>query len=136
MTLIVCLDDRLGMMFNRRRQSRDRVLIDELMTHVGKRRLVISPYSAPLFPNADSAPNLIVSDAPWSEAKEDDVVFAEDIDPVAAWDRLTEVVIYRWNRAYPADRHFKGDLTKLRLCETKEFVGSSHEKITKEVWKL
>ena len=47
MTLIVCLDDNLGMMFNRRRQSRDRVLIAELMAHVGDRRLPVFPTIRP-----------------------------------------------------------------------------------------
>ena len=134
MTLIVCLDDNLGMMFNRRRQSRDRVLIAELMAHVGDRRLVVSPYSAPLFP-AD-APNVTVAKDPCAEAREEDFVFVEDADPAAAWDKVTEVLLYRWNRTYPADRYFTVDMAGFRLAETTEFVGSSHDKITKEVWKL
>ena len=134
MTLVVCLDDRLGMMFNRRRQSRDRVLIAELMAHIGDRRLVVTPYSAPLFP-ADN-PRITVAEDPWTVADEEDFIFIEDADPTAAWERVTSVLIYRWNRAYPADKHFKGDLSGFRLCETYEFAGSSHDKITKEVWKL
>ena len=31
MKIIVCLDDNSGMMFNRRRQSRDRVVIDDII---------------------------------------------------------------------------------------------------------
>ena len=31
MKLIVCLDDKNGMMFNKRRQSRDRVLIENVL---------------------------------------------------------------------------------------------------------
>ena len=31
MKLIVCLDDNKGMMFNNRRQSRDRVLIENVL---------------------------------------------------------------------------------------------------------
>lgn len=34
MTLILCLDDENGMMFNHRRQSRDRVLISEMLSHI------------------------------------------------------------------------------------------------------
>lgn len=133
MTLIVCLDDHGGMMFNRRRQSRDRVLIAELMAHIGDRRLVVSPYSAPLFP-AD-APNVAVAEDPCTAAGADEFAFVEDTDPTAAWDEVTSVMLYRWNRVYPADRHFRGDMTGFLLSETNEFVGSSHEKITKEVWK-
>ena len=31
MTLIVCIDDKNGLLFNHRRQSRDRVLIEDLL---------------------------------------------------------------------------------------------------------
>ena len=134
MTLIVCLDDQLGMMFNRRRQSRDRLLIAELLESAGERRLVISPYSAPLFPA--EAPHLSVAEDPCAAAGEDDLAFVEDTDPLSRWERVTELWIYRWNRIYPADRRFPGDLSGFRLTETTEFVGSSHDKITKEVWKL
>lgn len=134
MTLVVCLDDHGGMMFNHRRQSRDRVLIAELMAHIGDRRLVVTPYSAPLFP-ADN-PRITVAENPWTVADEEDFIFIEDADPTAAWERVTSVLIYRWNRVYPADRRFRGDMTGFLLAETNEFVGSSHEKITKEVWKL
>lgn len=134
MTLIVCLDDHLGMMFNRRRQSRDRILIAELLAHVGDGALAVSPYSAPLFP-ADT-PRLTVAEDPCAAAGDEDFAFVEDTDPLSRWDRVTEVLIYRWNRVYPADRVFKGDMAGFRLTETTEFVGSSHDKITKEVWKL
>lgn len=134
MTLIVCLDDHLGMMFNRRRQSRDRILVAELLAHVGERRLIVSPYSAPLFP-AD-APFLTVAEDPCAAADDADFAFVEDTDPLSRWDKVDEILIYRWNRVYPADRRFAGDLTGFRLTEITEFVGSSHDKITKEVWKL
>ena len=134
MTLVVCLDDQQGMMFNRRRQSRDRILIAELLAHVGERRLIISPYSAPLFP-AD-APNLTVANDPCAAADRDSFAFVEDTDPLSHWDEVTELLIYRWNRIYPADRKFQGDLSGFRLTETTEFAGSSHDTITKEVWKL
>lgn len=134
MILVVCLDDHGGTMFNHRRQSRDRILIADLLAYIGDRRLVVSPYSASLFP-AD-APNVAVAENPWAEAGEDDFVFAEDRDPAAAWNRVEAVILYRWNRVYPADKWFRGDMKDFRLCETQEFVGSSHDKITKEVWKL
>ena len=49
MKLIVCLSDDNGMMFNHRRQSRDRVLIADMIQHVQNAPLWVSPYSAPLF---------------------------------------------------------------------------------------
>lgn len=132
MTLVVCLDDQMGMMFNRRRQSRDRVLIAELTAAAGVRRLVVSPYSAPLFP-ADTA-NVTVTEDPCGTAGESDLSFVEDT--ALRFEGVTELWIYRWNRIYPADRIFPGIPAGFRLTETTEFAGSSHEKITKEVWKL
>lgn len=132
MTLVVCLDDQMGMMFNRRRQSRDRILIAELTAAAGERGLVVSPYSAPLFP-ADAA-SVTVAEDPCAAAGASDVAFVEDTP--LCFEGVTELWIYRWNRIYPADRIFQGVPQGFRLTETTEFVGSSHDKITKEVWKL
>jgi hypothetical protein len=54
--------------------------------------------------------------------------------PVA--DRIEELVIYHWNRKYPAD--FKLDLPykKWKKQSKEEFAGFSHEKITKEIYQL
>ena len=49
MRLIVCLDEKGGMTFNHRRQSRDRVLIEDLLQTVGEGRLWMAPYSELLF---------------------------------------------------------------------------------------
>lgn len=133
MTLILCLDDNLGMMFNHRRQSRDRVLIAEMLTHIGGGRLFVSPYSASMF-SADTS-NITVTDEPCAVAGEGDFAFVEDTDPTVCWDQVAVIIIYRWNRLYPSDKTFCGDMTGFHLTETAEFVGSSHDKITKEIWK-
>ena len=133
MTLVLCLDDDHGMMFNHRRQSRDRVLIAELLETVGESRLLVSPYSKALFP--ERAANITVAEDPCAAAGEDDYVFVEDTDPAAAWERVTALIIYRWNSAYPADTYFTCDLTGFRMTDVAAFEGSSHELINKEIWK-
>ncbi len=133
MKLILCLDDASGMMFNHRRQSRDRVLIADLMTHVGHAKLWISPYSAPLFPT--DAPNITIAENPCAAAGEEDFVFAEDCAISPYWDKVSELILYRWNRLYPSDLKFGEDMTKFYLAATYGFEGSSHSEITKEVWK-
>ena len=75
MTLVLCLDDNLGMMFNHRRQSRDRVLIADLLETVGDRRLFVSPYSKALFP--EGAANITVAEDPGAAAGEDDFAFVD-----------------------------------------------------------
>lgn len=133
MTLVVCLDDGQGMMFNHRRQSRDRVLVAELLETVGGRRLFISPYSAPLFP--PDAENITVTDDPCAAAGEGDFAFVEDSDPDPHWGKVSTLIIYRWNRAYPADTRFTCDLTGFRMTDATAFTGSSHDNINKEIWK-
>ena len=49
MKIIVCLDDYGGMLFNFRRQSRDRVLVEDVIASLGDKKLYISEYSKILF---------------------------------------------------------------------------------------
>ena len=41
MQIIVCVDDRGGMLFNKRRQSRDRVLIADVLSELGDKKIHI-----------------------------------------------------------------------------------------------
>ena len=52
MEVILCLDDRQGMMFNQRRQSRDELVAEDILKQAreDRRELWIHPYSAELFP--------------------------------------------------------------------------------------
>ena len=57
MTVALCIDDRGGMLFNKRRQSRDRVLVEELVRFAESEgaRILISPFSKLLFENFPNA---------------------------------------------------------------------------------
>lgn len=131
MKLIVCLDERKGMMFNNRRQSRDRVLIDDMIEMVNGDKLYIAPYSESLFENKEI--KLKVKKNPLKAADEN-WCFIENL-PVAEYkDEIETVVIYHWNRHYPGDFFFDLELDSYSLESSEELVGSSHEKITKEIW--
>ncbi|MBQ5833380.1 MAG: ribonuclease Z [Clostridia bacterium] len=131
MRLIVTLDDYGGMLFNRRRQSRDRVLTEDILRTVGEGRLVVSPYTAPLFPSCTA---LTVAEDPLSVAGKGDFCFLEERSPRGQMHLFSTVVIYRWNRHYPADVFFDADLTEFSLIEAEELEGFSHKIITKEVY--
>ncbi len=133
MKLIVCVDDELGIRFNHRRQSRDRVLIQNLTAQLGGAPLHLTPYSVPLF--SESTAKLLPSVAPYRAADVGDYCFLEDAIPEEAFEKTEELILYRWNRLYPADVYFTHDLSRFHLVSTEEFVGSSHDKITKEIWK-
>lgn len=53
MTVIVCLDNANGMMFNHRRQSRDANVVKDILKTINGASLLIAPYSEPLFSQAE-----------------------------------------------------------------------------------
>lgn len=132
-TVALCLDDGLGMMFGGRRQSRDRELIGELLDWVGNRRLWIHPYSVPLFEGRCA---YSVSEHPLSDCRPGEICFLETESPLPYLHRVGRLVLYRWNYLYPSDLRFDTAPSELgyHLVSTEEFQGSSHEKITKEVY--
>ncbi len=136
MKLIICIDERKGMMFNNRRQSRDSVIIGDIIkSYRGglDERFLISEYSEALFEN--SSLEYKVKRNPMKSAKETDTCFIEDTWDTDYEDKIEELVIYNWNRHYPADSYFHMNLEGFTLVKTEELVGSSHEKITKEIYK-
>lgn len=129
MKLIVCLDDRNGMTFLGRRQSQDALLRRDLLAYVAGSTLSMNAYSAAQF---EAGSPISTTEQPpacgyW---------FVENL-PVEPLLPLEELVIYRWNRHYPSDKKFPLVLALegLQLAHTAEFPGSSHEKITREVYK-
>lgn len=135
MKVIVCLEDNGGMMFNRRRQSRDRVLSADVLAQCRGARLCISPYSMLLFEGSDAD---ILCDENFLElAREEDYCFVEDKALAPYAERICELIVYKWNRRYPSDTYFDLDLAALgfELASSEEFAGYSHEKITKEIYR-
>lgn len=135
MILIACVDDNNGMMFNHRRQSQDRVLREHILQMTSGNRLWMNHYSAKQFAD-ECAPQINVDDGFLNEAAPGDYCFVE-VDDAAEYERWMEkIVLYKWNRRYPSDVHFGISLQAdgWRLTSSTDFVGSSHEKITEEVY--
>lgn len=133
MNIILILDDNMGMMFNNRRQSRDRELIKQIIELTRDSRLYMNAYSYKLYGEYDKG-NIFVSEDCLSLAKEGDYCLVES-SPLAPYtDRINKIIAYRWNRNYPYDYTLDIDLAEWNLCESTDFAGNSHEKITKEVY--
>lgn len=131
MTVFVCLDDRGGMLFNHRRQSRDRVQLFDMLQCVGDRRLLCDPYSATLLTEGGAQP-LACADF-LEKAGAGDCCFVENAALLPHLDRISTLVVYKWNRTYPRDTVLDIPLPgNLRLVETVEMAGYSHETITRE----
>lgn len=76
MTVIVCLDNANGMMFNHRRQSRDANVVKDILKTINGASLLIAPYSEPLFSQAECS--VSVSDSFLIDAGAEDYCFVEN----------------------------------------------------------
>ena len=126
MDLIVCVDDRMGMAFNGRRQSRDRVVCEDIVKTVQGRTLGLDKRSFRLFDDMDIKLHEGFDGC--------DCCFLEFSGPTDFLGKPDHIIMYRWNRHYPADVYFDLQMDGYMLKESTEFAGSSHEKITKEVY--
>lgn len=135
MIAIVCLDDDNGMCFNKRRQSRDREVVKDILENADK-KIWVSQYSAKLFEPFQPS-KLIIEDDFLNCMGNEDYCFVENFDLRDQENRMEYIIIYRWNRKYPADIYFGIDLRseEWELVDIKEFKGKSHDKITKEIYK-
>ena len=134
MKIIVCLDDNNGMTFNCRRQTKDREVRRDMLFLVRDQELWMNTYSRKQFDPNKIYPQIHVDENFPAHAPENAYCFLESSDYLINKYNVTEVVIYRWNRRYPADTYFEFDFTGWKESE-KQFAGFSHEKITREVWK-
>lgn len=129
MILIVCLDDKNGMMFNKRRQSRDAAVIADIVAQADGSILWMNSYSAKLF-----GTGVRIDEDFLDKASQGEYCFVEGQDVSQVIDRVERIILYKWNRMYPSDVRFEMAMDGWKLDEIRDFKGNSHEKITKEVY--
>lgn len=136
MNIIVCLDDNNGMMFNKRRQSQDKLLRASIKELVKGKTLFMNEYSYKLYKDINNE-NIIVSENYLDECENDNFCLVENKPLNNYIEKIDNIIIYKWNRIYPSDLYFDVDIKneQWKLIETEEFQGSSHEKITKETYR-
>ena len=136
MNIIICLDEDNGMMFNKRRQSQDRILRADLKEFIKDKDLYMNNYSYKLYKDIDNG-NIKVSENFLEQCTENDFCLVEDKLLNNYINKINNIIIYKWNRIYPSDLYFDINLTSnsWELLETKEFEGSSHEKITRIIYR-
>lgn len=134
MEIIVCLDDYGGMLFNSRRQSRDRLLIEDIISNLGNKKLYIYEYSQILFEAYEG--KYEITDDFFAINDDNCICFIENIDVKPYIDQISAVTVYNWNRVYPRELVFDINLEKegFSLMSSREFKGYSHDKIRKEVY--
>ena len=133
MKLIVCVEDRFGMLFNCRRVSRDSAVSGRILSIANGEKIWTDPYSAELFPSGS-----VAADTSFLEkAKQQEYCFLEKTD-IRPWiGQVDTLILFRWNRKYPFDQvfPFAEFFSSWRLIRQEDFPGNSHERITMEVYK-
>jgi len=119
MVLIVCVDEKMGMLFNHRRQSSDRNLIKYLSDRFKK--ITVCEYSAGLF--SEFLDCIQINNNP----RQSDCFFLEDNRTV--FFHSDTIVLCRWNRIYPADIYCSADFSEYNLVSSEKIIGSCHEEI-------
>ena len=134
LTVAVALDEREGMTIFGKRQSRDRVLIADFVTSMGDTPIYISPFSKVIF---EPHKEVNIVEDPFHDSCEGGACFIENYHLSHYIDMIGTLIIYRWNELYPSDVRFDLDVTAagFKLVESYDFEGSSHAKITKEVYR-
>lgn len=135
MIVIAVVDDNKGMMFNKRRQSKDQVLRERILSLAGEGKLWMNEYTYRQFLDC-SIGNIRVDEKFLDKAGAGEYCFVENTPVIPYEKRIEEIILFKWNRRYPSDFWFEIDLDgpEWKLSETREFTGSSHEKITEEVY--
>lgn len=130
MHIVICLDDRNGMLFNRRRLSSDKAVCQRIVENITG-RLWMNAYSAKLFEGVQ----VCIDDSFMDLAEQADTCFVENIDVISWFPKAETITIYRWNRHYPSDTKLPDDALKGRsLIGRQDFPGNSHENITEEIY--
>lgn len=133
--VFVVVDDNMGMMFNNRRQSSDKVLRDYILRETKGSTLWMNGYTQKQFtmPLVD---NISVDENFLDKAQENDFCFVENLSIAEYQEKIEKIILFKWNRVYPADTYFDIPLSESgwNLISVLEFEGNSHKQITREEW--
>ena len=133
MKCFIAVDERNGIAFNKRRQSKDRKLIEYILEITQGYRLLMNSYSFKQFECNDTT-NIIVDDDFLAKAT-DEFCFIENQPLIPHLENITSIYLCYWNRDYPSDMKFDIDLyAGWKLKSAVDIVGNSHKKITIKEW--
>lgn len=125
MTVIICVDNNGGILFNGKRQSKDRIFRKYLLNIVEKKnsRIAMSPYTYSQF-KEDERKEL--TDVKEEFSFDEDYIFLERAISIL-WEKVNNLILCCWNRDYPADEYFNLPIgVECILQKTEEIVSDSH----------
>ena len=131
MRVMVFLDDKNGMLFNKRRQSRDQAVFEEIQMLCQGKVLWMNEYSFSVYGKMEGVEIRCRQDfLQKAGTGEYALVETDDLEEISK--NIEEILIFRWNRLYPSDKKLELDLSGWQYTVEKEFSGNSHKKITLE----
>lgn len=135
MTAIICIDEKTGMLFNNRRQSKDSTVREKILSLSENGSLFMNSYSAKQFEESKLS-KINIDEKFFEHSQDDDFCFFENCGVSSYIDDINKFVVFKWNRNYPADFYldFLPWENNWQLKESQDFEGTSHEKITMEVY--
>lgn len=133
MILVVCIEERRGMLFHGRRLSKDRVVRQDLLRQAEHTQLWMNAYTAKQFDGIENSKIRVFEDC-LQEAGTGEYCFVENQEIDSVLPKAEGMILYHWNRRYPADRYLPVLPDTWKLISQEEFGGHSHEKITKEIY--
>ena len=135
MIIIACVDNNGGILFNNRRQSSDRQLRSKVLEICSGSKLWMNAYTAKQFSDL-SVPEINVEESFIENAQPGDFCFVENTAVLPYEQQIERIILFKWNRDYPADMFFDIPLKShgWQITNTEDFTGYSHEKITMEVY--
>ena len=125
MTVIICVDNNGGILFNGKRRSKDRIFRKYLLDIVEKKnsRIAMLPYTYSQF-KEDEGKEL--TDVKEEFSFDEDYIFLERAIPIL-WEKVNNLILCCWNRDYPADEYFNLPIgVECILQKTEEIVSDSH----------
>lgn len=131
MKAIICIDQNKGMIFNHRRQAKDKALVEKVLEITKNSVLYMTEYSKRIFPFSENI-RIIQKDF---HRKSDGFWFIEEkIEDISVFE---EIYIFNWNTIYPADIYFPYHLEQegFSLASVEDFKGNSHDIITLSLYR-
>ena len=112
------------MLFNHRRLSRDRRVCEKILDYSNEKELWMNAYSRKLFTDLTDI-NSIQVDEEFLD-KSQSICFVENQDITPYLPKIDTLVLFQWNRDYPADFFFTVDLSQWNLCSSLITVASGN----------
>lgn len=130
MTIVVTVSKDFGLLFHQRRQSQDRLQRANLKALIGSWPLYMNAYSYSLYQDFFKESSVVAEDF-LDLCPKDGWALIEDQSLQKYISKIDQVILYQWNRSYPSDTWLDISLDSFQLVEQVDFVGSSHERITR-----